>query len=177
MARIRKGVSYRFLERPYTRFSKYKALSYVRSRPVCRIARFDGGDNKEYDYTCNLLSKMDLQIRDHAIESARQTSNRHMEKSLGKTGFNFKVRIYPHHILRENPLASGAGADRMSTGMAHNFGKNIGVAARVKAGQALFTIKTNKENLPLARQALKRASYKLACQCQITVEEKAKMKQ
>ena len=47
-------------------------------------------------------------------------------------GYFFQLRIYPHHILRENPLAAGAGADRMSTGMKCAFGKPISVAARVK---------------------------------------------
>ncbi|MBI5065636.1 hypothetical protein HZA97_05350, partial [Candidatus Woesearchaeota archaeon] len=45
MSRIRKFVAYRRLDRPpYTRYSKYKKLSYVRSRPVCRVVRFDMGD-------------------------------------------------------------------------------------------------------------------------------------
>jgi len=173
MVKLRKGISYsKKLERPYTRYSKYKALNYVRSRPVCKIPRFDTGDPKRtYEYTCSLIAKSDVQIRDSSIESARQTSNRLLEKTLGKSGYSFKVRIYPHHILRENPLASGAGADRLSTGMAHSFGKNIGIAARVYKGSPLFTVQVDKPNLPLARQALKRASYKLPCGCSIVVAE------
>ncbi len=174
MARIRKFVAYRSLERPYTRFSKNNKISYVRSRPVCKVVRFDAGDvSKTFPYTLDLVSKSDLQIRDNAIESARQTANRLLEKTLGKGGYRFMTRIYPHHVLRENPLAAGAGADRLSTGMAHSFGKAIGVAAQVKAGQPLFTIHITKENVPLARQALKRASYKVPCSCSIvTVENK-----
>jgi large subunit ribosomal protein L10e len=114
---------------------------------------------------------MDLQIRDAALESARQTSNRVLEGALGKTGYFFQMKCYPHHILRENPLASGAGADRLSTGMAHNYGKPIGIAAQVKKGQAIFTVKTHKEHITLARLAMKRASYKLPCSCSIIVEE------
>lgn len=174
MARLRKFCAYRDLQRPYTRFSKYKKLSYVRTRPVCRVVRFDVGDvSKTFPFTLNLLSKSNLQIRDNAIESARQTANRLLEKELGKGGYRFMTRIYPHHILRENPLASGAGADRLSTGMAHSFGKAIGVAAQVKKGQALFTIHITKEQVPLARKALKRASYKVPCSCTIqTIENK-----
>lgn len=59
----------------------------------------------------------------------------------------------------------------MSTGMAHNYGKPIGIAAQVKIGQPLFTLKVNKENLDLAKKALKRASYKVPCSCSITVEK------
>ncbi len=174
MARLRKFVAYRPLERPYTRFSKYKKLSYVRSRPVCKVVRFDSGEvSRTFPLTLHLVSKSDLQIRDNSIESARQTGNRLLEKTLGKTGYRFVTRIYPHHVLRENPLAAGAGADRLSTGMAHSFGKSVGVAAQVKAGKPLFTVHIGKENISLARQALKRASYKVPCKCSIiTVENK-----
>ena len=95
-----------------------------------------------------------------------------MEKVLGKSGYSFKVRMFPHHILRENPLAGVAQADRVSTGMAHSFGKTIGVAAQIKIGKIMFTIGVDKQNLPLARQAMKRASYKLPCQCSIVCEER-----
>ncbi len=174
MARLRKFVAYRHLKRAYTRFSKYKQLSYVRSRPVCKVVRFDVGDvAKTFPLTLHLISKSNLQIRDNAIESARQTCNRLLEKTLGKTGFRFMTRIYPHHVLRENPLAAGAGADRLSTGMAHSYGKCVGVAAQVKAGKPLFTVHIGKENVTVARQALKRASYKVPCKCSIiTVENK-----
>lgn len=172
MARLRKFVAYRHLERPYTRFSKYKNLSYVRSRPVCKVVRFDVGEvARKFPVTLDLVSKSDLQIRDNAIESARQTANRLLEKNLGKTGYRFLTRIYPHHVLRENPLAAGAGADRLSTGMAHSFGKPIGVAAQVRKGRPLFTIQITKENARLARLALKRASYKVPCSCSIITTE------
>lgn len=168
MARLRKAIAYRRLERPYTRFSKYRKKNFVRSRPVCRVVRFDMGDEKKtYDHKLDLIAKASLQIRDNAIEAARQSGNRLLEKILGKGNYQFKIRIYPHHILRENPLASGAGADRMSTGMAHSFGKVIGIAARVKEGQPLATLSVNKGQLVTARKALKRFSQKLPCKCAI----------
>jgi large subunit ribosomal protein L10e len=86
-----------------------------------------------------------------------------------------RVRKFPHHILRENPLAAGAGADRMSTGMAHSFGKIIGIAAQVKTGDEIFTLKIKKENLPLARKAMKKISLKLPKQYKFSeqkIEEK-----
>jgi len=82
-----------------------------------------------------------------------------------------KIRIFPHHILRENPLATGAGADRMSTGMKKSFGKSIGIAAQVKANKILFTIKVNKNGIEVARKALKKAAHKLPCRCIIRSEE------
>lgn len=164
MARLRKALAYRRVKKPYTRFSKYKQLNYVRARPPSKIARFEMGNQKEtYECELHLVSRVRLQIRDSSIESARQVANRCLEKVLGKTGYHMITRAHPHHILRENPLASGAGADRMSTGMAHSFGKPIGVAAQVSEGKELFTIRTHKTNTDLAKKALKKASLKLPC--------------
>jgi large subunit ribosomal protein L10e len=172
MAKKRKFCAYRALERPYTRFSKFKKMSFVKAKPVCRIVRFiTGPSNKKFAYSLKLISKSSLHIRDNAIESARLTANRLLEPELGKNGFRMAVRVYPHHILRENPLAAGAGADRMSTGMKCSFGKTIGVAARVKKGQAVFSIEVNKNGLELAKRALKRASYKLPANYHTEIEE------
>jgi len=173
MARIRKFAAYRRLERPYTRISKFRTKSYVRARPNCRIVRFDMGDlNKTFPYSVLLRSKSDLQIRDNAIEAARQTSNRLLQKKIGKTGWMMKIRLYPHHILRENPLASGAGADRMSTGMQKSFGKPIGIAAQIRKNQILFQIDVNKPHLAVAKDALRRAATKFPCSCLIEVVER-----
>jgi large subunit ribosomal protein L10e len=173
MARLRKFVAYRRIDKkPYTRFSKYKKYSFIKAKPVCRIARFNSGDpKKEFDLVFHLDAGANLQIRDNAIESSRIACNRTMEKVLGKTGFYLNTRIYPHHILRENPLAAGAGADRLSTGMAHSFGKPIGTAVRLKKGQHIFSLRTDKANLILAKKALKKASHKLPCKCSISIEK------
>ena len=172
MARIRKFVSYRKLERPYTRTSKFKDKSYIRMSPNVAVVRFDSGNlNKKFQYTLNLNSKKDLQIRDNALESARQTSTKILELNLGQTGFHMKVKTYPFHVLRENPVASGAGADRFSTGMQQSFGKPIGNAARIKKGQTIFQVSVDKSSLDLARKALERASKKLPCSCVIQVME------
>lgn len=170
MAKPRKGVAYRRLERPYTRFSKFSTKSFVRARPVSRVVRYDmGTEGKNFEYSLFLTAKASLQIRDISIESARQTSNRLLEKRLAKTDYKMKLLLHPHHVLRENPLAAGAGADRMSTGMAHSFGKPIGIAAQVKQGKNLIRVDVNTPHLDIARAALKRAQYKLPCSCSINV--------
>ena len=125
-------------------------------------------------YTLNLISKADLQIRHNALEAARQSCNRLLEKTLGKMNYYFHVRVYPHHILRENPLASGAGADRMSTGMKCSFGKAIGIAARIKKGQTILCVSTGKANIKVARTALKRAQNKFPAGCSIQVVQNEK---
>src|SRR4030042_379678 len=112
MARLRKFKCYRQIKRAYTRFSKYRKLSFIRSRPVVRMSRYVSGEQKDYGAVVHLVSNQRVQIRDHALESARQATNRSLERNVGKGLYFFRVRPYPHHILRENPLASGAGADR-----------------------------------------------------------------
>jgi large subunit ribosomal protein L10e len=171
MVKIRKFCAYRRLERPYTRKSKYRKLSFVKTTPVCRIVRYDMGDlQKQFKHTIVLKSKADLNIRHNAIEAARQSSNRVLEKKVGKINYRMKIRIYPHHALRENPLASGAGADRMSTGMKKSFGKVIGLAARVRKDQILFQVDyDNKSHESLIRTALKRASSKFPCSCYMEI--------
>lgn len=172
MARIRKFVSYRRLERPYTRTSKYKSKSFVRMTPNPKVVGFETGNpKKSFEYTLQLISKGDLQIRDNALESAKQTSNKLLEKTIGISSYHLKIRPYPHHVLRENPLAAGAGADRFSTGMQKAFGKPIGIAAQVKRGDVIFLLSVNKQNINLAKQALGRASKKLPCSCMIQVME------
>ncbi len=173
MARLRKFVSYRRIDKkPYTRYSKYKKYSFVKAKPHCRIARFNTGDaKKKFELIVHLTSKENVQIRDNALEAARVTCNRTMEKFAGKGTFYLTIRVYPHHILRENPLASGAGADRLSTGMAHSFGKPIGVAVRARVGQELISVRTDKVNLLTAKKALKKSSQKLPCKCSIAIEE------
>lgn len=168
MAKLRKGVSYRTLERPYTRYSKFRKKSYIRVSPNLKVVKFDMGNlTKKFDSQFDLSTKSGLQIRQESMEAARRTCNRHLEKHIGRQNFHFKIRIFPFHILRENPLAKGAGADRFSTGMSHSFGKPIGIAARVKKGQILFSVFTDAPNAKQARAALQKANHKLPCKCAI----------
>jgi large subunit ribosomal protein L10e len=172
MARLRKFVAYRRLERPYTRISKYKQKSYIRTKPNIKIIRFDMGEkSKIFPVRVSIISKEGIQIRQEAIESARLTTIRLLEKKAGKTGYHFKIKIFPFHVLRENALASGAGADRLSTGMKMSFGKPIGVAAQVQEGQEIMFVGTTKTNLDLARKALKRATQKIPGTYSIVIVE------
>ncbi|MBU0980589.1 MAG: 50S ribosomal protein L16 [Nanoarchaeota archaeon] len=170
MAKLRKFSAYQKVERPYTRISKYRKKAYVRANPNIKIVRFEMGDcKKDFQVTLELLSKDKRQIRHNAIESGRQAANRLLEKDVGKESFHMKIRIYPFHILRENPLAAGAGADRMSTGMKKSFGKAIGAAAQVKEGQVLVTLKVNKQHVATAKDALRRFSCKMPVSCRTVI--------
>jgi len=166
MAKLRKFVAYRNLERPYTRISKFREKSYIKATGSTKVVSYVlGNPNKQFDYRIDLISKDDLNIRDNAIEAARQSVNKPLEKELGQGNYFLQIRIYPHHVLRENPLATGAGADRMSTGMSKAFGKPIGYAARVKKGQVIMSISINKKGIETAKRAIKRAIHKLPCSC------------
>ena len=172
MATLRKSVAYRKIERPYTRVSKFKKLSYIRMTPTRKVVRYDMGDSKkEYDCFLDLIPKSSLQIRQEAIESARMTAIRLLEKVIGKTGDHFKIRNNPTPILRENPLAAGAGADRMSTGMQKSFGKPIGVSLQIREGEKFFSITTTSENIATAKTALVRASKKMPCSFTIQINQ------
>ncbi len=176
MAKLRKFCAYRRLEsRPYTRISKYREKSFIKATPQSNIVRFNmGAGNKAFGYTLELISKIDCQIRHNAFEAGRQSSNRMLENTLGKRGYFMRIRPYPFHILRENPLAAGAGADRMSTGMKHSFGNPISSAARIKKGQIIMEVRINKSNLDTGKAALKRFQHKMPCGCQIVVKENPK---
>jgi large subunit ribosomal protein L10e len=171
MAKLMKAIAWRKLERPYTRKSKYRQKAYVRAVPTNKVIKFVMGSEKtEFTHKLLLTSKEDLQIRHNALEAARKTANKHLEtKAPG--AYLLKLRVYPHHVLRNNPLAAGAGADRMSTGMAHSFGKAVGIAARVKKGKAVFEVRVNKDKLDVGKEALHRARKKMPCEFNLLVEE------
>ena len=174
MAKLRKGVAYRKIERPYTRKSKYRKKNFVKASPHNTISRYETGDiKKKFDTKMLVVADQPVQIRHNALEAARKSSNRVLENKTGKVGYRLKLRVFPHHILRENPLASGAGADRLSTGMAHSFGKPIGLAAQVHVGKAIFEINVDKPNIPAAKEAARRIMSKVPCTCTIVIENNA----
>ncbi len=174
MARIRRMRAYRTIERANTRKSKYKKKAFVKMDPHPKVTKYNFGNQQaKFQYSLILVPKSDLQIRDSAIESGRQTCNKLLEDTVGKENYRMTVRIYPHHILRENPLAAGAGADRLSTGMAHSFGKPIGVAAQVWTGQPLLQVEVNEQHLETAKKSLHRAGTKMPCKTQIIIQKQA----
>lgn len=173
MATLRKFKCYRVVKRAYTRKSKYKRKSYIRGVPLSKVVRYTmGAPNKEYQYEVSLASTMPVQVRHNALESARLTSNRRLEKEAGKSEYFFKLRTYPHHVLRENKMIVGAGADRMQTGMKQSFGKVVGIAVQLKKGQKLFTVYVNKEKVEAAKRALESASKRLPFKGLIAIEER-----
>ena len=144
--------------------------------PGSKITIFDmGNPSGEFPVSLSLVAKEACQIRHNALEAARIFANRYLAKDVGRKNFYLKIRVYPHHVLRENKLATGAGADRVSSGMRHAFGRAVGTAARVKSGQKLLTVWVEEHNVEEAKEALRRARYKLPTPCQIVMDTGAEL--
>ena len=173
MARIRKFAAYQNLARPYTRISKFNKKNFVRGGfPHIKIIKFDmGSPQKEYEQTITLVTQRNMNVRHNALEAARMVSNRLLEKTIGKD-YHLRLKVYPFHVLRENAIASGAGADRTSTGMQKAYGKAVSCAARVFEGQTLMELRIGSANLKLGREALGRAAKKMPCPCKVVVAQK-----
>jgi large subunit ribosomal protein L10e len=169
---LRPAKCYRKLERPYTRQSRRKPRkSYVKGVPEPKIHKFEMGDpDRSYSLRARLVSENGVQIRHNALEAARIAANRHLDNTVGKGNFFLKVLVYPHHVMRENTLATGAGADRFQTGMRKAFGKPIGLAARVMPRQNIMEIRVDSSKQKHAKDALLRASAKLPTPCRIVYE-------
>lgn len=168
---LRPSRCYRSVERPFTRQSRRKPKKgYVKGVPASKIKKFELGDPKKaFEKTMYLVSEQPAQIRHNSLESARMTLGRRLEKDVGKEMYFAKVLVYPHHVLRENLLATGAGADRFQTGMRKAYGKVIGTAAQVKRGQRLVEVRVNEAKVAKARIVLKAVSSKFPVKCTIDV--------
>ena len=161
---------YRRLERPYTR------RKYMGGVPGSKVVHYDMGNlNTEFPVTLTLVAREPCQIRHTALEAARITANRYLMTYVGRLNFHMKLRVYPHQVLRENKQATGAGADRVSSGMRHAFGKAVGTAARVDADQKIFSVSTSPSNVTQAKMALRRAGQKLPTPVYIVVDKGAEL--
>ncbi len=158
-------------KRAFTRYAvKVHRKSYVGAIPGLRTRQFNmGNGTKDFSHILDLKVEAHGQIRDNAMESIRMAINRVLNNNVGKDGYFIKIRVYPFQILRENKLAQGAGADRVSQGMSHAFGKNIGRAIRVRPGQKIISVLVDEEHIEFARTALGRAKSKLGVPISIRV--------
>jgi large subunit ribosomal protein L10e len=154
----------------------YCRREYMGGVPASRINTFDlGVPNGDFAITISLKAKEACQIRHTALEAARITCNRILTKLAGGANYHMKIRVYPHHVLRENKLATGAGADRVSSGMRAAFGKAVGTAARVSPGQTLITVRVPVQYVAVAKEALWSASLKLPTPCFTDIEKGAEL--
>lgn len=166
MAGLRSFSCYKNVKRAYTRKSKFKRKAFIKSVPNIKLAKFDYGDlTKDFPVRLDLVSKEKIQIRHNALEAARQVVIRAINKVT--KSYHFKIRVYPHHVLRENKMLTGAGADRMQTGMQKSFGKATGSAAQLKVNQPIFSLFVDEQDGTAAKEALRGAFSKFPCKCSI----------
>ena len=165
--------------RPFTRISSVQSKAYIKTVPPQKIVKFSMGDLKAYEsgkfkFVLKLVSneRVRVQMRDNAIESARQALNKNLETSFPGMHY-FAIKVFPHHILRENKQLAGAGADRMQKGMQLSFGANIGRAAMVKPGKEIFVVAVeNEKNARLVKQFFRPIKAKLPCKTRIVWERR-----
>ncbi|HIH86085.1 MAG TPA: 50S ribosomal protein L16 [Methanoculleus sp.] len=149
----------------------YTRREYMGGVPGSKVVQFDMGNLSEnYPVELSIIVDEACQIRHTALEAARISINRRLVKDVGRANFRLKLRTYPHHVLRENKQATGAGADRVSEGMRLAFGKPVGTAARVREGQKIFSVWTTPQFVEKAKASLKGGTYKLPAPARIIEE-------
>jgi large subunit ribosomal protein L10e len=164
---------------PYTRKSKVKQKSYIKAMPPQKIVKFHLGNTQGYQqgrfpFIVRMVAEEYCQVRDNALEACRQYVNKQLDLAC-PAQFYFKVSPVPHHVLRENKMLTGAGADRMQTGMQLSFGKPVGRAAIVKKGTEIFMVAVaNEKNIFRAREILSNIKAKLPCRTRFVFEKPKK---
>ncbi len=173
MVGLRKASAYSKMKViPYTRISKKKQKSFIKTVPPQKIVKFTMGKKSLYDqgklpHELNMVSLENVQIRHNALEACRQFINKEMEEEF-QDQFFFRVVPFPHHIQRENKMITGAGADRMQTGMQLSFGKAVGKAALLKNGSRIFFVALqNPKAVQFVRHLLKQIKSKLPCRTRV----------
>jgi len=177
MALRKAGAYSKKIVRPYSRKSRNKSKAYIKTVPNVKTVKFFFGNQKDYNegkhpFIIRLISEEKGQIRDNAIEACRIYLAKIFEKEINNQFF-LAIKIYPHHLQRENKCAGGvAGADRISTGMTQSFGIVISRAAIVEPKQELFFIScANEKAARIAKNALMRIKSKIPTKTKVIFEK------
>ena len=160
-----------------TRRSRKQQKSYIKSVPPQKIVKFNMGNIKQfeagkYKIKVSVNTMENIQIRDFALEAVRQSLHKDMTKLLTQKNYFLRCNCYPHNILRNNRVYSGASkGERVQTGMKKSFGSPEGRAAILKKGRPIFTLYFNgEEHLPEVRTFFKKVTPKLPCKAKVIVE-------
>lgn len=162
---------------PFTRISKRRQKSYIKTVPPQKIVKFTMGSSDlekkgKLPHKLTVFSEEKVQIRHNALEAVRQFVNKKLQKEFNGQYF-FRVIPFPHHIQRENKMLTGAGADRMQTGMQLSFGKSMGKAAILKKNSELFYFALpTKKGVDFTRKTIKQVKPKLPGKIRIDYSEK-----
>lgn len=148
---------YRYFDTP-----AYTRKEYIKGIPGSKIVKFEFGNPKGGFPTKLTLVPLEAgQIRHNALEAARVIATKHLSSVLGDAGYYLKVRVYPHHVLRENKMMAFAGADRLQDGMRKSFGKPAGTAARLDVLQPIMDVYVPADKKEVGKAALKLAMSKI----------------
>lgn len=160
---------------PYTRISKLKGKAYIKTVPPQSIVKFAMGFPTAFaegklPHVLTLVTDEFCQIRHNALEATRQYLVKQLDENLPGQ-YYFRVIPFPHHIQRENKMLTGAGSDRMQTGMQLSFGKSVGKAALLKKGGKIIMIAVpNDKGVRLVRELYGKVKPKLPCKTKILYE-------
>ena len=160
---------------PFTRVSKKRQKSYIKTIPQQKIVKFSMGKESLYNkgkfpHQLSVVTTEKVQVRHNALEACRQYINKKLDNELSGQ-YLFKILPFPHHVQRENKMLTGAGADRMQTGMQLSYGKPVGKAAIIKAYNKIFFIAVaNEKAVDFARKVIKQVKSKLPCKVKIIYE-------
>jgi large subunit ribosomal protein L10e len=150
----------------YQKNKPYIKSRYCRGVPEGKIRIFDVGAKKApvdlFPFVAHLVCDEKQQVSSEALEACRVAINKHLVKNIGKEAYHIRIRAHPFHVLRANKMLSCAGADRLSSGMRHAYGKPIGVAARVSIGQILISVRAKDSSEVHVIEAIRRGKFKFA---------------
>ncbi len=149
----------------------YTRREYMGGVPGLRILQFESGNKKgEFNTAVHLIPEERGQLLHTTLDAMRITAVRALDKKVGRGGYHLRIRCYPHEVIRQNKQASGAGADRVSMGMRLAFGKAIGTAARIKAGQEIITVHCDERHVEGVKDALRKCYNKISMPCHFKVD-------
>jgi large subunit ribosomal protein L10e len=162
--------------RCYTHFSgpPYTRKEYIAGVPPPKITKFEMGNRallEEAEVKGELVALEAGNVRHNALEAARVIVNKSLAADLGEANFYFRVRVYPHHVLRENKMMAFAGADRLQDGMRLAFGKPVGTAARVYPGTVIMEVWARSGSEEKVKEALRKGASKLPIPCKVEVRK------
>jgi large subunit ribosomal protein L10e len=161
---------------PFTRVSKKRQKSYIKTVPPQKIVKFTMGKENllnegKLPYKLTVVATEKVQVRHNALEACRQYVNKKIDKELSGQ-YLFKIIPFPHHIQRENKMLTGAGADRMQTGMQLSYGKASGKSAILKPNSKIFSVAVaTPKAASFVRSVLRQVNPKLPCKIRILQEE------
>ena len=83
-----------------------------------------GAMKPEYTGEFELVCQGDIILRDNAMKAQGRMRTSTWKRTLLWHIISI-VRVYPHHVTRENKMISGAGLGRLQKGMRQSFGRGL----------------------------------------------------